>query len=230
VVHFFEVLAFFARQAGFASGNTALGYALQSSVFMLTRIFTMALFPLLGFIVDKSVSSSFYLSLVSASLVCASIAGATVIFFRNRVVHSFVQVINAYQKSGGMFLSLVRFPLFFFKKMTVLDSGRLSFRNSFFCGGFIVFGIYSVSVFLSFYFGLIYYEYRATITQLSGVTNALATVILTFYIEPRLSSLIDKDASSASDSLCNLMLGRVIGTLFFGLVFLIFSILTVIEL
>lgn len=223
LVHLIEVSAFFSRLSGVLSGYTALGYALQNSVFMLTRVFTMALLPLLGFIVDSKSSSVQYIGMVSLSLLSASFLGGVVIMFRERVVYSFSKVIDLYNERGGFLKSLVYFPLFLFDGKVEL--GKLALfsilRNSFFWGGFFVFGVYSISVFMSFWFGLVFYEYRATISQLSGVTNALATVLLTFYIEPRISSMIDKDKAASAGTISVLMAGRVAGTMFLGVVFLL---------
>ena len=64
---------------------------------------------------------------------------------------------------------------------------------------------------MAFYFALSYYEYRATISQLSGVVNGLATVLLTFIIEPILAKEIDKDNPDAINMIYSLLLGRFIG-------------------
>lgn len=220
VVHLIEVSAFFSRLSGVISGYTALGYALQNSVFMLTRVFTMALFPLLGFIVDAKIPQAHYILMVSISLLLAALFGFFIILLRRRVVSAFCEVIEKYNKKGSLFVHLLFLPFFFIRSIVCnMEKGEVDFRSSFFVGGFFVFGIYSISVFLSFFFGLVFYEYRATITQLSGISNAIATIVLTFYIEPRLSSIIDKDRSKAASSLSTLMAGRVAGTFSFGVCF-----------
>lgn len=223
LIHLIEVSAFFSRLSGVLSGYTALGYALQNSVFMLTRVFTMALFPLLGFIVDKKADSGSYIGMVACSLIGAAVLGIFVILFRERVVFSFMEVIRRYNDKGGLFKSLFFLPLYLMKGKVSLGApmGWSWFKNKFFWGGAAVFGVYSISVFLSFWFGLIFYEYRATISQLSGVTNALATVLLTFYIEPKLSSTIDRDKDASLQAMSILMTGRVAGTMFLGGVFMV---------
>lgn len=46
----------------------------------------------------------------------------------------------------------------------------------------IIFSIYSLSVFVSFIFGLLFSDYRTSISQLSAITNAFAAVLLTFML------------------------------------------------
>lgn len=222
IIHLIEVTAFFARSSGVSSGSTALGYALQNSVFMLTRVFTTALFPLLGFVVDSKVEQSSYLLMMSFSLLLASFCGFFVVFFRERVVLAFALIIERYNEKGRLLYQLLCFPFFLFRRNVCRGSSESNvFLNSFFWGGGFVFGVYSISVFISFYFGLVFYEYRATISQLSGVANAIATVVLTFYIEPKISSIIDNERDKASSSIASLMAGRVFGTFALGVVFLI---------
>lgn len=217
-IHLIEVSAFFARSAGVSLGKTALGYALQNSVFMLTRIFTTALFPLLGFVVDSKVSNASYLSMVFVSLFLAALVGLMVVMSRSRVVYAFSIVIKKYEAHGKLIIQLLFFPIYFFgaKSRSRSLAGCINF-GSFFVGGLIVFGVYSLSVFIAFFFGLVFYDYRATISQLSGITNALATVLLTFYIEPKISSHIDKKPAQALDSISSLMAGRVFGTFIAGI-------------
>jgi len=51
------------------------------------------------------------------------------------------------------------------------------------------------------------------ISQLSGVTNAFATVLLTFIIEPKISRSIDlnEDSEQSENMLLSLILGRIFG-------------------
>lgn len=223
LIHLIEVLAFFARLSGVFVGRVSMGYTLQNAVFMMTRAFTMLLLPMLGFIVDSRVSSSFYLLIVAASLLTASFLGGLVVLSRMKVVSAFCEVLKLQETKGGLFLHLLKFPLLIFasKRKHQYSCGAIKFKSAFFYGGAFIFGIYSVSVFLAFYFGLIFYDYRTSISQLSGFTNALATVLLTFYIEPKLSSAIDSDKELSADCLSTLMLGRVFGTGLFGIIFLI---------
>jgi len=64
-----------------------------------------------------------------------------------------------------------------------------------------------------FFIALFFPDYRTMISQLSGVTNAFATVLLTFIIEPKISKSIDlnEDTEQSENMLLSLVLGRVCG-------------------
>ena len=64
-----------------------------------------------------------------------------------------------------------------------------------------------------FFIALFFPDYRTMISQLSGVTNAFATVLLTFIIEPKISRSIDLNENSvqSENMLLSLVLGRVFG-------------------
>lgn len=229
-IHFIEVSAFFARAAGVLVERTAFGYALQNSVFMLTRVFTTVMFPMLGYVVDNNVGRDDYLLMVFFSLLLASFFGLLVLINRKRVVNVFVRVIDEYENKGKLIFRLMHAPYYFISYSKKADVGVGGVKlGMYFWGGACVFSVYAISVFIAFYFGLVFFDYRATISQLSGLSNALATVLLTFYIEPRISSVIDKNRNSASESITSLMAGRVFGTFVVGLiVFIAYLILVVI--
>ena len=64
---------------------------------------------------------------------------------------------------------------------------------------------------MAFYYALFFYEYRTTISQLSGVVNGLATVLLTFVVEPILAKEIDEDNPEAINMIYSLLFGRLLG-------------------
>ena len=80
----------------------------------------------------------------------------------------------------------------------------------------IVFCCYSLGVFVAFYFALIFHEYRTTLSQMSGVINGLATVLLTFIIEPKLAKSFDDKNPEAINLLFSVLLGRFIGVSIFS--------------
>ncbi|MFC3119461.1 lipid II flippase family protein [Jhaorihella thermophila] len=53
--------------------------------------------------------------------------------------------------------------------------------------------------FISFYFALLHFEHRASISQLSGLVNSVGTVLLTFYVEPQISRGIDEKREDAEN-------------------------------
>lgn len=219
-VHILEILSFFSRAAGARSDSKTFGYALQRSVAMFTRVFTMALLPALGWLVDSNISRSLYLQMVSLALLGASAGGVLVFYCRERIIGAFIMLIKNYHTNGNLLLLLFKYPLFLVYHKSNERTNCLTLnsflRNEFFWAGSFVFYVYAISVLMSFYAGLVFYEYRATLSQLSGLSNALATLILTLYIEPKISVLIDRETETADYELQALMAGRIFGVLVYS--------------
>lgn len=210
VIHCIEMASFLARVAGVRGDNKAMAYSLQNAVFMLTRFFSMLMLPVLGFLIDRQVSREFYIGMVASALGGAFFMSFSVFLVRGRFVSLFMSVVEEV-KSGKSLLFLIFLVPFRIFRVSSARVVRAKFEGGvFFWGSALIFGIYAVSIFLSFYFGLVFPDYRASISQLSGVTNALATVLLTFYLEPRISMAIDKE-ECAEEILTAFLLGRLLG-------------------
>lgn len=214
-IQFIEVSSFFARYSGIYIGKKTLAYALQNAVFMLTRFFTMALLPLLGLLIDFGVDRTEYLYMVSGAFICSGILGLVVVYFRSYIVSGFISVLESVSSGKSLFISLLKLPFFIKNKKNInVAKPKFSYliKSKIFWLSAIVFAVYALSVFMVFFVSLNFPDYRASISQLSGVTNALATVLLTFIIEPKISVAIDKDSNDeALNMLFSLILGRIAG-------------------
>ena len=215
-IQFIEVSSFFARYSGIYIGKKTLAYALQNAVFMLTRFFTMALLPLLGLLIDFGVDRTEYLYMVSGAFICSGILGLAVVYFRSYIVSGFISVLESVSLGKSLFTSLLKLPFFIIKNKKNINIAKPKFsyliKSKIFWLSAIVFAVYALSIFMVFFVSLNFPDYRASISQLSGVTNALATVLLTFIIEPKISVAIDKDSNDeALNMLFSLILGRIAG-------------------
>nr|WP_286775632.1 DUF2837 family protein [[Pseudomonas] sp. BICA1-14] len=216
-IHLLEFTSFLSRVAGVITGAKVTSYTLQQTTFVATRFLFVAMMPLIGFVVDKRIVNESYLLMVHAALLCASVFYLLVLLCAEHIVRYFCGVIYKFQKQGGLLQSLVcpeikPIALEKLKLKKIFDLLRKEKKNKgLFYGGVIVFCCYSIGVFVSFYAALNFYDYRSSIGQMSGIVNALATVILTFYVEPRISDAIDKDDEGAIDKIYILLLGRLVG-------------------
>lgn len=218
IIHFLEYSSFLSRIAGVVSGAKVTSYTIQQTAFVMTRFFFVAMMPLIGFIVDSKIESDKYLIMIHLSLLLASFSYVLVIIFSKNIINYFYSVINRYQSGKSVFNAIILG--FFYKNKEYIDYsvvGVISFilkdkecRNLVF-GSAIVFCCYSIGVFVSFFAALYFFEFRSSIGQLSGVINALATVLLTFYIEPKVSNAIDKNDFNAKEKICSLLVGRFFG-------------------
>ena len=219
IIHFLEYSSFLSRISGILTGSKVTSYTVQQTTFVLTRFFFVAMMPLIGFVVDSNISHGHYLLMVHFSLLFASISYLVIIFRYACIINYFSRVIINYQKNSSLIISI----LYSFRSNGEESKENYLIRNSvayvknrgdgkkLFFGSAIVFCCYSIGVFLSFFAALYFYDYRSSIGQLSGVINALATVILTFYIEPKISMAIDTNDTFAKEKVIILLLGRFFG-------------------
>ncbi|WP_284879641.1 lipid II flippase family protein [Acinetobacter variabilis] len=220
-IQFIEVSSFFARYSGIYIGKKTLAYALQNAVFMLTRFFTMVLLPLLGLLIDLGINKATYLNMVSIAFICSGMLGIVVVYFRSYIVSGFSKVLENVSLGKSLFLSVLKIPVFIINNKNTIAIQKPNFsylmRSKIFWLSAIVFSVYALSLFMVFFVSLSFPDYRASISQLSGVTNALATVLLTFFIEPKISIAIDKDNNEdALNMIFSLIIGRILGVSLFS--------------
>lgn len=223
-IQLIEVMSFIARISGVKENKRSLAYSLQNAIFMLTRFFTLALMPLLGFLIDQGINKNYYLIMVLSSLLGGALLASLAYILKEKNICVFSKVINNISNGSSVFKEILSFPIYFFKDKNPGKKIKVKYYKDIFLSSAIVFSIYSLSVFMVFYIALFFPDYRTMISQLSGVTNALATVLLTFFIEPKISRTIDNNINTKSsvDMLFSLILGRVFGVGVISSIFILF--------
>lgn len=197
LIHFLEFSSYYCRIAGLETGAKVLSYSYQQMFFVGTRFFFIALMPLIGFVIDSKISIDTYISMLHLSMFLAGFSYLISYLLRDKIIALVKKKLGSSINVSARFNTLNASAVLKNRKLITLSS--------------IVFCCYALGVFLAFYFALSYYEYRATISQLSGVVNGLATVLLTFIVEPILAKEIDKDNPDAINMIFSLLLGRFIG-------------------
>ena len=202
LIHFLEFSSYYCRVAGLETGAKVLSYSYQQMFFVGTRFFFIALMPFIGFVVDSKISIETYVLMLHFCMFLAGLAYIMSYLLRNKIVYIVKKKLNGSMNSSTKFNSVELSSILKNKKLIILSS--------------IVFCCYALGVFLAFYYALSFYEYRATISQLSGVINGLATVLLTFIVEPILARQIDKDNPDAVNMIFALLFGRFLGVAIFS--------------
>ncbi|MDC3590905.1 DUF2837 family protein [Escherichia coli] len=216
LIHFLEYSSFLSRVAGIVTGSKVISYTLQQSTFVLTRFGFVAMMPMIGLIVDYQVTKYQYLFMVHASLLVATLLCLLSYFCRKYIISYFINVIDLYSNNGSLIKSIL---IGFIKRektycevysMYKYIRGEKEARKLILISS-VVFGTYAIGVYLSFFAALNFYEHRSSIGQLSGLINAFATVLLTFYIEPKISISIDRNDFDAEKKVLCLLIGRLLG-------------------
>ncbi|MCX0331013.1 lipid II flippase Amj family protein [Acinetobacter radioresistens] len=214
-IHFLEFSSFYSRIAGIKTNYKLVSYSIQQTTFVLTRFFFIFLMPLIGFIVDKKIQQNIYIYMVLSSIFGASVSYIIAYVLKGKIIDFFSKVILEFNNKGYIISFYIGFKyflkhLFDFKNSNFKFDKKILNYKIIILSSFI-FCCYSIAVFLSFYFALLYYDYRSTISQLSGIINAFATVALTLYIEPKISKAIDNNSINAENDIYSLLIGRFIG-------------------
>ncbi|CAN7339686.1 lipid II flippase family protein [Variovorax paradoxus] len=216
-----ELSAILARFSGLLTGDNMVGYSIQQSVYMGTRFLMVLLLPVLGFAVDRGMTAQEFQFLAHFSLFLSFALGVGIFFLRWRMIEYYIGVIGKYKETGKFVRAFAankkyRKNLKEGNGLVVTSEGRSLLLLS-----TLVFSIYGVGIFSAFYCALIYSDYRAAISQLSGVVNAGAALILTFFVEPVISRRIDEKNVNASSLVMCLFFGRILAVAFFGQIMLL---------
>ncbi|PRX26636.1 Protein of unknown function [Meinhardsimonia xiamenensis] len=194
---FLDAISHMQRLAGSVAGLNGLGFAFQTMVNTLKRIFVVLFPPTLGFV---SVYGSKFD--VFASILLAHVAGAVslVIFFLMRVaVFRFsYYTIKLYSEGGGVFNSIMEARNEFRGEGPALDL-RLSLdkvNGKLVTWAVWVFFFYASSGFLVNIAALMWAEYSTVILQLTGVLNAFGTIALAFFLDPQITRIYESKNSA----------------------------------
>lgn len=214
VIQFLELSALLGRAAGLQQGKALTGYSIQQSIYMMTRLFIIALLPLMGLVIDTGSSRENFIFIAHGSLLVATLLGGLALLLTNRMLVYYGGVIREFDESGKFmtaFLRPVKISILNFRpSLQKILRSHSAYKTLWQSN--IVYLVYSTGIFVSFYFALVFYDYRVTISQMSGVVNSIGAVLLTFVIEPRISRSIDQKKENATEMIFALFWGRLLAT------------------
>jgi hypothetical protein len=214
-IHFLEFSAITARLAGIKARSHMLGYTIQQAVYVATRFFIVLLLPMLGLVVDSQIEQQLFHRMALTAVLGAAALSLLAYVWQARLVAYYTGVISRYSAGGNFSRAFWGSSALFepvAPRMVVLSGlARSKEARTIVIQAAIVFSIYATGIFISFYAALQNFEYRASVSQLSGVINSVGTVLLTFYIEPRISRGIDADRPDAAILVQSLLIGRLLG-------------------
>lgn len=201
-IHLLEFLSYYARVAGSLAGKPVTGYAIQNATTTVTRFFYLALMPMLGFLIDRSLPRAHYLYMGLAALFGAAVLSLLAFGLRRYWIALLTNFITRHEDRPRVTPAELRGEL---------DAGRHHAPASIAPLAAAVFLCYALGVLLSYYFALVFHDYRSTISQLSGIINGAATVLLTFILEPRIARIVDSHAPGrVYAAVQRMLLGRLV--------------------
>jgi hypothetical protein len=221
-----DALALLPRVAGSHLGMNGLGYTFSVMVQTVKRVFVVSYPPLLGWI---SISGGELYSTIYWSYFVGVVALLIVFTFRFALIRYFMVLIDDYSMSGSLWAAVCsekskngnrkEFIEHDFNFNLKIDK-RLALSSSW------VFFVYGSALFFINLFGAKFQENSAIIYQLVGIINALGTLLMSFYLDPKISRSFDRraDVMQSNDSV---MVGQLVALAILGpLSILIFDIVT----
>lgn len=239
IINLIDTLSYSIRPSGVRTRKLAVALSLFNIMAVISRLSNMVQAPFLGSIVDMAIKAekvhllSIDMRFVLFSATLGALIGAPLM---PTFVSIFTVAINGMEGAGSvpkLFLKAFKFKnLKSLKNKIVLP--RLSMLKgiwtadipkSFLIYNVIITSIYTTGIVSSLYAGAIIPEYRITASQLSGIVNGFATILLTVIVDPVAALITDqalngkKTQSDVNKMVILLVFGKILGTLLAQLVF-----------
>ncbi|MFC1517796.1 lipid II flippase family protein [Candidatus Margulisiibacteriota bacterium] len=232
-IHFSETLALSMRLAGARTKQVATSISFVNTAFLGARMSNMLQAPLLGALVDSAVRSNSAEALIQNfryiifAAFIGNVLGALLLPTGAKI---FEEGILVFEKTASI-PKLIREAFRWHNFKAILRSFRLPSFRSFtnihwkriphlfiYLNAFMV-SVYAIGVLASLAAGALLPQLRATATQLSGIVNGIATVLLVIMVDPTGAHIVDKivkgerPVDDARTMVFYLVLGRILGTL-----------------
>ncbi len=233
MIHLFETAALSLRLAGARTGQIATSLAFVNTSFLVARLSNMLQAPLLGSMVDHAilqhtvpqlfadfrwvVLAAFLGNLIGVLLFPTMVQVSTLAIQTFEHHPSLPKLIFKFFTPRGFkkVLGCVRLP-----GLHLLS--RLHWRHIpklFLLLNVLMVSIYCVGVLASLLAAAILPEYRATASQLSGIVNGMATIMLALLVDPTSAHITDqavrgkRDIDDVRTVVFFLLCGRLLGSL-----------------
>ncbi len=233
LIHFSETIASSMRLAGVRTQQVATSISFVNASLIVSRMSNMLQAPLVGGMVDTAIlkgdiwtlQTNFRVIIFAAFI--GNLIGAILIPF---AVFVFTKAIYKFEKIG----SLPRVILLGFhprNMLAIIKGFRLPSLSSFkgislagipktflVLNAFMV-SIYAIGVLSSLFAGAQIPTYRVTATQLSGIVNGIATVLLVLMVDPVCAHITDqavrgkRKETDVKTMVFYIVMGRIFGTL-----------------
>lgn len=240
IIHAIDTLSYSVRIAAVRTGRLALSMSLFNILVLFARTANMVQAPLVGAMVDEGINSgtvellTSYFRLIILSATVGSVLGA---FLIPTFVVLFEKAIRKMETEGSLSKVLIntmrvqsikvigqslRTP-----KLTLLHKGRpAGLPKTFLLLNIIITAIYTIGVLSSIYAGVLFPPFRLTSSQLSGIINGVATILLVVLVDPKAALITDqamqgmRKQGDVTTMVKLLVGGKIIGTLVGQIIFL----------
>lgn len=189
---FLDLVSHAPRLSGSLLGLNGLGFAFQTMVNTVKRIFLVLIPPALGLVAINGKPTDVFVA-VFTSHFSAIISFLVVFFSRQWIVDFFCSTIRSYAEGSGImsaFADKFRNKRNNEKPIEIKIDAR-SVRGEIFLSAVWIFFFYTSAGFLINIFAVASPDYSFIILQLTGVINACGTLVLAFFLDPRISRIYE---------------------------------------
>jgi hypothetical protein len=223
-----DLVSLFPRMAGSLIKKNGIGYSFQVMTATFRRVFIVIYPPLLGFIsIDGSLNTLFQVVLISYGTAVFSLIA--IFLLKNRILSFFCASLDEFSENGKLSRAFAVGFRDAYKWADVaqgvfLDKSRpssekITFDKTIVLTAAWIYFFYSSSPFLINVLGLKFSEYSNIILQLTGLSNAIGTIALAFFLDPKLSRIYEQQSdlpvASRSLFLAHVISLCVVGPIFF---------------
>ncbi|HIF9106921.1 TPA: lipid II flippase family protein [Photobacterium damselae] len=177
-----DFLSTYSRVAGYILGKNGLGYSIQNATAAYTRLFNMMLLPVIGYFIDTGITPKFFYFICIFSFVLSGVLVLISYYNSNTVITYFINRLIKLIGGTGNTIEY-NYPSFRLKY----------FDYKIFMMGLFVYSIHSIGVLMAFLLATIFSENKVMITQMTGMINASATLVLTIKLDPLLSLKLENN-------------------------------------
>jgi hypothetical protein len=238
-IHMIDTLSYAVRLAGIKTKRLAMALSLFNIIVLIARTANMIQAPLLGSMVDRAINEGtsgpllqdFRWIIFSATI--GSMLGSALI---PTFINIFSKGIVSLEKAGSipqmLEMALVHKPLRKIKEN--VKRPRLSviknlipdkIPTTFLFLNLIITSISTIGVLAAIYAGAMVPQYRITASQLSGIINGIATILLAVVVDPQAAIITDqtmqgiRDRQEANTMVVFLVGGKILGTILSQFIF-----------
>lgn len=210
---FLEALSLLPRVAGSFVNSNSIGYSFSIMINTVKRVFMVAYPPLLGWMViqGEDIFRTIYLSYFFGF-----IFQIIAFVFRGVIISKFAEIIYFYSSGCTLFSALVKsFGVHGMNFKNLLLHENYYFDVKLTLSSMWIYFVYGSSLFFVNILGLVFSEKSAVIYQSIGLVNALGTILMSFFLDPRLSRNFDKNIA-ITKTINSVALGQILAMIFLG--------------
>lgn len=238
-IHMVDTLSYSVRLAGIKTKRLAMAISLFNIIVLISRTANMIQAPLLGSIVDNAINLEntsvlllqfrwIILSATLGSIMGALLLPSFVTMFSKGILilektGSISQLIEKviFQEPAKKIKQSLRRP-----RISMIKTLRLNkIPPTFLLLNLVITSISTIGVLAAIYAGAIVPQYRITASQLSGIINGAATILLALVVDPQAAIITDqtmqglREEQEAKTMVAFLVGGKILGTLLSQIIF-----------